>query len=100
MNYSMLALAGACRTTSYVVILHACKEKPLQVCSMTPRQQTWNVVADAVGMWSIPAQQRPLGQAYLVVAMHALGDVPSPPIVGALQGKLSNLVSSSQAIEG
>ena len=40
-------------------------------------------------MWSIPAPQRPIGQAYLVVAMHALGDVPSPPIVGALQGGAS-----------
>ena len=42
--------------------------------------------ADAVGMWSIPLPQRPAGQAYLVVAMHLLGDVPSPPLVGALQG--------------
>ena len=41
---------------------------------------------DAVGMWSIPLPQRPAGQAYLVVAMHLLGDVPSPPLVGALQG--------------
>lgn len=40
-------------------------------------------------MWSIPPPQRPIGQAYLVVAMHALGDVPSPPIVGALQGRIT-----------
>lgn len=45
---------------------------------------------DAVGMWSIPLPQRPAGQAYLVVAMHLLGDVPSPPIVGALQGIACN----------
>jgi len=44
----------------------------------------------AVGMWSIPLPQRPAGQAYLVVAMHLLGDVPSPPIVGALQGWIHN----------
>ena len=43
--------------------------------------------ADAVGMWSIPLAQRPAGQAYLVVIMHALGDVPSPPVVGAIQGE-------------
>ena len=41
---------------------------------------------DAVGMWSIPAAQRPAGQAMLVVTMHLLGDVPSPPLVGAIQG--------------
>ena len=38
-------------------------------------------------MWSIPLAQRPAGQAYLVVIMHALGDVPSPPVVGAIQGE-------------
>lgn len=42
--------------------------------------------ADAVGMWSIPLPQRPAGQAYIVVIMHVLGDVPSPPFVGAMQG--------------
>ena len=42
--------------------------------------------ADAVSMWAVPIPNRPAAQAMQVITMHALGDVPSPPIVGAIQG--------------
>ena len=42
--------------------------------------------ADAVSMWAVPAEQRPSSQALLVITMHLCGDVPAPPLVGALQG--------------
>ena len=42
--------------------------------------------ADAVSMWAVPIPSRPAAQAMQVITMHALGDVPSPPIVGAIQG--------------
>ena len=45
------------------------------------------VVTDAVGMWSVPLEQRPAGQALLVVTMHLLGDVVSPPVMGLIQGE-------------
>ena len=45
-----------------------------------------NMRADAVSMWSVPIPQRPAGQALQVIAMHLMGDVPSPPITGAIQG--------------
>ena len=34
----------------------------------------------------MPIPNRPAAQAMQVITMHALGDVPSPPIVGAIQG--------------
>ncbi len=44
------------------------------------------VRADAVSMWAVPIPQRPAGQAMQVITMHLFGDVPSPPITGAIQG--------------
>lgn len=44
--------------------------------------------ADAMSMWTVPIPNRPAAQAMQVILMHALGDVPSPPIVGAIQGVL------------
>ena len=37
-------------------------------------------------MWAVPPEQRPSSQALLVITMHLCGDVPAPPLVGALQG--------------
>lgn len=39
----------------------------------------------ALGMWTVPPSLRPLGASLMTVAIHALGDVPSPPLLGALQ---------------
>ncbi len=39
-----------------------------------------------MSMWTVPIPNRPAAQAMQVILMHALGDVPSPPIVGAIQG--------------
>lgn len=41
-------------------------------------------------MWSVPSQLRPFAMSMSVVAIHVLGDVPSPPLLGALQGRLQN----------
>jgi len=46
--------------------------------------------SNAVAMWSVPSGLRPLGMSLSVVAMHVLGDVPSPPIMGLVQGRLQN----------
>lgn len=43
-------------------------------------------------MWSVPVPQRPFGQAFQVITMHLFGDVPSPPIIGAIQGIVSLLL--------
>ncbi|KAL4448931.1 hypothetical protein ABPG77_007648 [Micractinium sp. CCAP 211/92] len=45
---------------------------------------------NAVCMWSVPTQLRPFAMSMSVVAIHVLGDVPSPPLLGALQGWLQN----------
>jgi hypothetical protein len=42
----------------------------------------------ALGMWCVPAAQRPLAISMVTVCIHLLGDVPSPPLVGALQSAL------------
>jgi len=41
-------------------------------------------------MWSVPTGLRPFAMSMSVVAIHVLGDVPSPPLLGALQGRLQN----------
>ncbi|KXZ51059.1 hypothetical protein GPECTOR_14g45 [Gonium pectorale] len=43
----------------------------------------------AVGMWCVPPELRPLGASLMTVSIHLLGDVPSPPLVGALQSRLA-----------
>lgn len=42
----------------------------------------------AIGMWAVPAALRPLAISMVTVSIHLLGDVPSPPLVGALQSAL------------
>jgi hypothetical protein len=41
-------------------------------------------------MWCVPADLRPFAMSMSVVAIHVLGDVPSPPLLGVLQGRLQN----------
>ncbi|GFR52405.1 hypothetical protein Agub_g14975, partial [Astrephomene gubernaculifera] len=43
----------------------------------------------ALGMWCVPPALRPLGASLMTVSIHLLGDVPSPPLVGLLQGRLA-----------
>lgn len=45
---------------------------------------------NAVCMWSVPTQLRPFAMSMSVVAIHVLGDVPSPPLMGLMQGRLQN----------
>ncbi|KAG2486352.1 hypothetical protein HYH03_014933 [Edaphochlamys debaryana] len=40
----------------------------------------------ALSMWTVPPQYRPLSQAQIILLQHLLGDVPSPPVTGALYG--------------
>lgn len=46
--------------------------------------------SNAVMMWSVLPGLRPLGVSLSVVIMHLFGDVPAPPILGALQSWLGN----------
>ena len=46
--------------------------------------------SNAVCMWSVPTGLRPFAMSMSVVAIHVLGDVPSPPLLGALQGRLQD----------
>lgn len=39
-------------------------------------------------MWAVPTALRPFAMSMSVVAIHVFGDVPSPPLLGALQGYL------------
>jgi hypothetical protein len=41
-------------------------------------------------MWSVPTSLRPFAMSMSVVAIHVLGDVPSPPLLGVLQGALQD----------
>ncbi|KAF6255645.1 major facilitator superfamily domain-containing protein [Scenedesmus sp. NREL 46B-D3] len=43
---------------------------------------------NAIGMWSVPPSLRPLAISMVTVSIHLLGDVPSPPLVGAIQSAL------------
>mmetsp|Transcript_10894 Transcript_10894/g.32645 ORF Transcript_10894/g.32645 Transcript_10894/m.32645 type:complete len:526 (-) Transcript_10894:2458-4035(-) len=46
--------------------------------------------ANAIVLWSVPPALRPLACSVQVVVTHLLGDVPSPPLLGLLQGWLKN----------
>ncbi|KAI7845461.1 hypothetical protein COHA_001011 [Chlorella ohadii] len=46
--------------------------------------------SNAVCMWGVPPALRPFAVSMSVVAIHVLGDVPSPPLLGALQGWVQN----------
>lgn len=52
---------------------------------------------NAIGMWSVPAALRPLAISMVTVSIHLLGDVPSPPLVGALQSALEHGKPHDQA---
>lgn len=43
----------------------------------------------AVSMWCVPNALRPLGISLTTMAIHLFGDVPSPPLLGWLQSKLT-----------
>jgi len=45
---------------------------------------------NALILWSVPPRQRALAISLSVVSMHLFGDVPMPPLLGLLQGHLSN----------
>ena len=45
---------------------------------------------NAVALWSVPTELRPLAMSLSVVVIHLLGDVPSPPLLGWLQDYLRN----------
>eukprot|EP00798_Chlamydomonas_sp_ICE-L_P003863 gene3863-13926_t len=49
-----------------------------------------NPMADALSMWTVPAEQRPMSQALVTISQRALGDLPATPIIGAVQGALNN----------
>lgn len=50
-------------------------------------------------MWCVPPELRPLGVSLMTVSIHLLGDVPSPPLVGLLQTRLSEGRSPSEAAQ-
>lgn len=45
---------------------------------------------NAVLLWSVPSDLRPFTLAAAEFAQHLLGDIPSPPALGWLQGRISN----------
>jgi hypothetical protein len=52
---------------------------------------------NAIGMWSVPPALRPLAISMVTVSIHLLGDVPSPPLVGAIQSALEQGKSPHEA---
>ena len=44
--------------------------------------------SNAVILWTVPPALRAPAMSMSVVVMHVLGDVPSPPLLGLLQGRL------------
>lgn len=53
-----------------------------------PAPCTAQAPSNAVCMWSVPTGLRPFAMSISVVVTHLLGDVPSPPLLGSLQGRL------------
>jgi len=54
-------------------------------------------VVNAGYMWSVPRELRPLACALTTVAIHVLGDVPSPPLAGAVVDHLKRTHSDADA---
>lgn len=75
---ALLAFLAA-PTFAWFVGLFACAELAM-FSSQAP--------VGALGMWSVPPALRPLGISLTTTAIHLLGDVPSPPLVGWLQTAL------------
>lgn len=46
--------------------------------------------SNAIVLWSVPSNLRPLACSLQIVVTHFLGDVPSAPLLGLLQGWLKN----------
>ncbi len=46
--------------------------------------------SNALVLWSVPPELRPLAVAASVIAMHVFGDVPSAPLLGLLQSHVHN----------
>eukprot|EP01023_Acetabularia_acetabulum_P052235 TRINITY_DN578_c0_g2_i1.p1 TRINITY_DN578_c0_g2~~TRINITY_DN578_c0_g2_i1.p1 ORF type:complete len:469 (-),score=68.25 TRINITY_DN578_c0_g2_i1:266-1672(-) len=51
----------------------------------------------AISLWSIPTVLRPLGCSIMTASTHIFGDVPSPPIIGAVQTFLDRYMSEAMA---
>ncbi|KAK9814346.1 hypothetical protein WJX72_004257 [[Myrmecia] bisecta] len=45
---------------------------------------------NAVALWCVPTRLRPFAMSVLIVVIHCLGDVPSPPAAGWLQDHIHN----------
>ncbi|GAX75013.1 hypothetical protein CEUSTIGMA_g2459.t1 [Chlamydomonas eustigma] len=52
-----------------------------------------------MGMWCVPANLRPLCISLITVCIHAFGDVPSPPLLGLIQAKLSQGMSAQEGAQ-
>jgi hypothetical protein len=48
-----------------------------------------NAVVSAAVLWSVPLRLRSLSMSATTIAIHVMGDVPSPPIMGAVQDALN-----------
>lgn len=46
--------------------------------------------SNAVCMWTVPPGLRPLAMSLMICVMHLLGDVPAPPLLGALQSAVND----------
>ena len=46
--------------------------------------------SNAVVLWCVPPGLRPFAVSMSIVLTHLLGDVPSPPLLGAFQGLVKN----------
>ena len=53
----------------------------------------------ALGMWCVPPTLRPLGASLMTVCIHLFGDVPSPPITGAIQSHLADGKPPEQGVQ-
>jgi hypothetical protein len=42
----------------------------------------------AISMWAVPSALRPMAMSLMTLAIHLGGDVPSPPLLGALESAL------------
>ena len=47
-----------------------------------------NAVVSAAILWSVPLRLRSLAMSITTIAIHVMGDVPAPPLMGALQDRL------------
>ena len=74
-----------------------------------PRLTCWSALAHGsepwlcavtVTVWSVPTRLRPLASGMVQVASHVLGDVPSPPLVGLLQGDCPPICFVSVSFKG